>query len=146
MSATDMDKDLKGCGPRARVLKVRRMLLPTAVHKAIVVLNRGDDHLPKWNHRLQSLNRLMEWAQNSHGMLELQQHILDSDQFGNLMELERAFRVVVEHIDNGKMDTANLDTRPQAIALQVITWWLGSMKSVISIPGSEQEFTFRPVK
>jgi hypothetical protein len=142
MTVPASDADLGALQPLARVRRVRRMLLPKAVYLAVITLDREEGHLPKWEARLRSVDRLYEWAQAGRGMQELQHQLLDGDQMGNLMELERAFRWMIQHIEGGDMDTLNLATQPQAVALQVIAWWRASMYSK---PGSPPVMTLPDV-
>ena len=115
--------------PLSRVRRVRRMLLPKAVQIAVAKLNEGERHLPKWDARMRSVDRLVEWGQDNPTMQEFQHQVLDSEQVGNLMELGRAFTWFIQRLDEGEIDASALETRPIAIARQVIAWWADSMKA-----------------
>lgn len=129
MSVPPTDYDLGKMQPITRVRRVRRMLLPKAVQSAISTLNEGEKHLPKWEARMRSIDRLVEWARGSQTMQELQHRILDSEQVGNLMELDRAFTWFIQRLDEGEIDVSTLDTKPIAIAMQVVAWWTNSMQA-----------------
>ena len=105
------------------------MLLPKAVQIAVATFNEGERHLPKWDARMRSVDRLVEWAQGSPTMQELQQRVLDSEQVGNLMELDRAFTWFIQRLEEGEIDASTLDTRPVAIAKQIVVWRADSMKA-----------------
>jgi hypothetical protein len=128
VSVPPSDDELSSMRPLTRARRVRRMLLPKAVRYAVSSLNRDDSHLPKWNARLRSLDRLNEWAQCSKTMRELQHRILDSDHIGNLMELSLAFTWFIQRLEEGAIDESTIDTKPLSIACQVIVWWTDSMK------------------
>lgn len=123
------DEPLGTLQPLSRLRAVRRMLLPTGVRKALSTLDDRDKHLPHWNRRLESLGRLQEWASTSSSVLELQQRVLGSDQLGNMMELERAFRVMMERIEFDGLDASDLHEEPLLIAAQVIDWWSRQMRT-----------------
>lgn len=122
------DLPLSSMQPRSRVQAVRRMLLPTAVRKIAEMLNDSDKHVPQLRHRLEALTRLTEWSRESTSILELQQRILDSPQLANLLETERAFRVMVHRIEAGDVDPSPLLFEPLSIAAQVLDWWNRDMR------------------
>jgi len=127
MSVQPNDASLESMQPLTRVRRVRRMLLPKAVQIAVSTLNEGDAHLPKWDARMRSCRRLLEWADGSQTMQELQHRILDSDQVGNLLELDRAFVWFIQRLEEGEIAASTIDAKPLAIAFQVIGWWVDSM-------------------
>ena len=130
MSVPPDDAGLESMQPLTRVRRVRRMLLPKAVQIAISTLNEGDTHLPKWEARIRSCDRLIEWGKTSKTMQELQHRILDSEQVGNLMELDRAFTWFAQRLEEGEIDPSTLDSSPLAVAMRVIAWWTDSMKEM----------------
>ena len=137
------DEPLAGHSPLSRLKAVRRMLLPTAVRRMVSMLNDDDKHLPAWNRRLEALNRLEKWAQSSSSITELQQRVLDSTQLGNLLELERAFRTMIQGIEAGDLEARNLETAPLDVAHQVISWWNRDMSTVLDRAREQIEKRFQ---
>lgn len=133
------DAPLLSMQPKSRLQAVRRVLLPTAVRKIAAMLNDSDTHVPQWRHRLEALDRLNEWSLSCASIWELQQRILDSSQLANVLEVERAFRVMTHYADDGRLDLSPIGYVPLSIAVQVIRWWDRHMREFGSVPTIEAE-------
>jgi hypothetical protein len=113
--------------PTKQVRNLRKYLIPEAISRLIAVASANNRGISHWHRRIDALDRMIAWAEQAQDIAEFRDKVFQSSQIGNIIELARAMRVLIEEGSAKNVRIEGLADDDVTALRQILEWWRDSM-------------------
>ena len=118
---------------RNRIRSLHKYLVPNALGKLIAAVDEDQRRLPRWDRRIEALDRLINWTEQARSIAEFRELVFQSNQIGNVLELARAMRVLREESSAPNVRVDGLANDEMVALRQILLWWRDRMTDFPSV-------------